>query len=106
MRTNSYKTLNAQVCVPNLRQKRSASKIDDPQLKSSLSTIKNSRKNANTPIGTNVNNIIKKNSNSVTAAVTKSFSKASAFSKKNLKTITMANTRSTRTLTSTETTKK
>lgn len=102
---NSYTTPNVQVCIPNLRKTRSASKNEDPKLKSSLSTTKNSRRDTNASIGINVNNILKKNSNTVTAAVTKSFSKASVFSKKNLKTITLAKTRSPRTLTSTETTK-
>lgn len=92
LKTNNHALPNIQsdVYVPNLRQKRSASKTEDPKPKSTFSALKNIRRVTNASIGISMNNLVKKNNTaSTTITITKSNLKASIIGKKNTKPITV-----------------
>lgn len=77
--------------VPNLRQKRSASKTEDP--KSTFSALKNIRRVTNASIGMSMNNLVKKNNIApTTVTITRSNLKTSMIGKKNTKPLAVCKT--------------
>jgi len=68
LKTNNHALPNIQiyVYVPNLRQKRSASKTEEPKPKSTFSALKNIRRVTNASIGISMNNLVKKNNTAPT----------------------------------------
>ncbi|XP_060844473.1 dual specificity protein phosphatase CDC14C-like [Rhopalosiphum padi] len=109
LKTNNQALPNVQndVYVPNLRQKRSASKNEDPKPKSTFSALKSIRRVTNASIGISMNSLVKKNNTTSTITITRSNLKASLVGKKNTKPITVckSSTKSTRTHTSETATK-
>ncbi|XP_025206218.1 dual specificity protein phosphatase CDC14C isoform X2 [Melanaphis sacchari] len=109
LKTNNHALPDVQkdIYVPNLRQKRSASKIEDSKPKSTFSALKNIRRVTNASIGISMNNLVKKNNNTPTMPTTRSNLKASIIGKKNAKptTVCKSSTKSTKTLTSETVTK-
>jgi len=102
LKTNNHALPNIQsdVYVPNLRQKRSASKTEDPKPKSTFSALKNIRRVTNASVGISMNNLVKKNNTApTTITITRSNLKASIIGKKTTKPITVckANTKTTNT---------
>jgi len=102
LKTNNHALPNIQsdVYVPNLRQKRSASKTEEPKPKSTFSALKNIRRVTNASIGISMNNLVKKNNTApTTITITRSNLKASIIGKKNTKPITVckASTKTTNT---------
>jgi len=97
MKTNNNINSNTKsdINVPNIRQKRSASKNEDPKSKS-LSILKNSRRISNTTNDKNINNDVKLN-NTTPTAISKSNSKASAVGKKSTKVLNLNKIKSTET---------
>jgi len=92
LKTNHHALPNIQsdVYVPNLRQKRSASKTEDPKPKSTFSALKNIRRVTNASIGISMNNLMKKNNTApTTITLTRSNLKASIIGKKNTKPISV-----------------
>jgi len=79
--------------LPNLRQKRSASKTEDPKPKSTFSALKNIRRVTNASIGMSMNNLVKKNNIAPTSiTITRSNLKTSMIGKKNTKPLTVCKT--------------
>lgn len=91
--------------VPNLRQKRSASKTEDPKLNGTLSTVKSSRKTVSNAL--NIGNLVKKKitvPNTIIVAKTNLNKGLAAVGKKNSKALSkIGGTRLTKTTTQTET---
>lgn len=92
-KNNVLPHIQSDAYVPNLRQKRSASKTEDSKPKSTFSALKSIRRVTNASIGISMNNLMKKsNAIPTTISITKSNLKASVIGKKNTKPITVCKT--------------
>lgn len=95
LKTNNHALPDVQsdVYIPNLRQKRSASKTEDPKPKSTFSALKNIRRVTNASIGISMNNLVKKKNTIPTATtIARSNLKTPIIGEKNTKPITVCKT--------------